>query len=107
MVAIAADVLLIAVDAAVVDLVTIAVDSLLIVADAAAALPDAVVEPVATSARGRARNAAAAARCCARCTAAETIMRGFQRERARQLSYFFSGLHRRLFFSDCFSPKHL
>ena len=50
--------LLIAVDAAVVDLVTIAVDSLLIVADAAAALPDAVVEPVATSARGRARNAA-------------------------------------------------
>ena len=58
MVAIAADVLLIAVDAAVVDLVTIAVDSLLIVADAAAALPDAVVEPVATSARGRARNAA-------------------------------------------------
>ena len=61
MVAIAADALLLPVDAAAVDLDTIATYSLLIATDAAFTLPDVVVEPVAMCARGRARNNVAAA----------------------------------------------
>jgi hypothetical protein len=106
MVAIAADAVLIPVDAAVVDLDTIAADSLLITADAAFVLPDAVVEPVAMCARGHARNNVAAARCCA---AAETSMQACEASSERDpiVVAFLFGPAGAFFFYGGFSPKHL